>query len=139
MSDWIKHYRTNKHVVWIKCKCSDQSEHFFHDMKDWVSLVSHTSKQSTHLSELALQFRSHEEKLDLTEAEGIYLITSAMCSMGGASKNYLTFGKVNGNSVKKQMWIIPELIVEKEYDDTIDNCFEEAIIDVRKKKKNGEE
>jgi len=105
-------------------------------MKDWVSLVSHTSEESTYLTELALQYRSHEEKLDLTEAKGIYLITSAMCSMGGASRNYLTFGKVNGNSVKKQMWIIPELIIEKEYDDTIDNCFEEAIINVKEKKEN---
>jgi hypothetical protein len=93
----------------------------------------------TYLAELSLQFRSHEEKLDLTDAEGIYLITSAMCSMGGASKNYLTFGKVNGSSVKKQMWIIPELIIEKEYDDTIDNCFEEAIINVGEKKKDGKE
>ena len=139
MSEWIKHYRTNKHVVWIKCKCSDQSEHFFHNMKDWVSLVSDTCKQSIYLTELAIQFRSHEEKLDITNCDSVYLITSAMCAMGGGSKNYLTFGKVNGNSVKKQMWIIPELIVEKEYDDTVDNCFEEAIIDVRKKKKNGEE
>lgn len=139
MSEWIKHYRTNKRVVWIKCKCSDQSEHFFHSMKDWVSLVSDTCKQSNYLTELAIQFRSHEEKLDITDCDSVYLITSAMCSMGGASKNYLTFGKVNGKSVKKQMWIIPELIVEKEYDDTIDNCFEEAIIDVREKKKNGEE
>ena len=128
MSNWIQHYRTNKHVVWMKCKCSDGSESFFHDMKDWVSLAARVSKQSIYLTELALQYRSHEEKLDL--------ITSAMCSMGGASKNYLTFGKVNGNSVKKQMWIIPELIIEKEYDDTIANCFEEAIIDVKEKKEN---
>jgi hypothetical protein len=105
-------------------------------MKDWVSLAARVSKQSIHLTELALQYRSHEEKLDLTGAKGIYLITSAMCSMGGASKNYLTFGKVNGDSVKKQMWIIPELIIEKEYDDTIDNCFEEAIIDGKEKKEN---
>lgn len=139
MSNWLQHYRTNKHVVWIKCRLSDQSEHFLYKMKDWVTLVANTSKQSTYLTELSFQYRSHEEKLDITNCDNIYLITSAMCSMGGASKNYLTFGKVNGNSIKKQMWIIPELIVEKEYDDTVDNCFEEAIIDVREKKKNGEE
>ena len=57
-----------------------------------------------------------------------------MGSMGAKSRNYLTYGKINGDKVKKQMWIIPELVVEKTYDDIIDNCFEEAIIDVEKTK-----
>ena len=39
----------------------------------------------------------------------------------------------------KQMWLIPELIVEKELFDELDECFEEAIIYNEKAKKNRQE
>jgi hypothetical protein len=139
MSSWKNHYRSNKRAVWIKCNTSDGQEHFMHKMGAWTKFIEGCKHKNVKLSRLSIQYRSHEEKLDITNCDSVYLITSIMGSMGADSKNYLTYGKVNGSQVKKQMWIIPELIVEKEYDDTIDNCFEEAIIDVRKKKKNGEE
>jgi len=51
-----------------------------------------------------------------------------MGQMGGDTKHYFTTGKVLNDKVEKKMWITPELIVDKEYDDEIENCFEEAII-----------
>ena len=133
-SSWKEHYRTNKHAVWIKCKTTDGEEHFMHKMSDWTKLVKACKDKRVKLRNLSIQYRSHEEKLDITNCDNIYLITSIMGSMGAKSRNYLTYGKINGDKVKKQMWIIPELVVEKTYDDIIDNCFEEAIIDVEKTK-----
>ena len=51
-----------------------------------------------------------------------------MGQMGGQTKNYFTTGLVNGDKVEKKMWLTPELVVDKEYEDEIENCFEEAII-----------
>ena len=48
--------------------------------------------------------------------------------MGGDSKHYYTVGIIKGDVVHKKMWIIPELIEEKSYEDDIDACFEEGII-----------
>tara|TARA_B100001123_G_C14939325_1_gene879017 strand:+ start:89 stop:511 length:423 start_codon:yes stop_codon:yes gene_type:complete len=134
-SKWKEHYRTNKHVVWIKCETADGEEHFMYKMSDWTNLIKACKDKGVKLRSLSIQYRSHEEKLDVTNCDNVYLITSIMGSMGVKSRNYLTYGKINGDKVKKQMWIIPELVVEKTYDDIIDNCFEEAIIDVEKTEK----
>jgi len=60
-----------------------------------------------------------------------------MGQMGSDSKNYFTSGKVSKGKVYKKMWLIPELIVEKEFEDDVEDCFSEAII-YDKKKKNRE-
>ena len=43
-----------------------------------------------------------------------------MGQMGGETKNYFTTGIINGEKVKKKMWITPELIVTNEYEDEIE-------------------
>ena len=51
-----------------------------------------------------------------------------MGQMGGESREYYTTGTLKNGIVHKKMWMIPELIVEKEYKDEEDECFKEAII-----------
>jgi hypothetical protein len=134
MSEWLKHYRSNKDAVWIKCHTSDGIDRYMHKMSDWVELVKLSLKSDVFLQSLSIQYRSHEEPLDIVGCDRVYLITSVMGSMGNPSRDYLTFGKVIGDVVEKQMWLIPELIVEKTYNDTIENCFKEAIINVKKER-----
>jgi len=62
-----------------------------------------------------------------------------MGTMGGASTNYYTFGVLKDGKMHKEMWLVPELIMEKEMVDDLDQCFEEVIIYNEKKKKNTEE
>ena len=139
MSKWLDHYRSNKQATWIKCKTSDGIDRYMYKMSDWTDLVKLSIQSGIFLQSLSIQFRSHKEILDVTDCDRIYLITSVMGSMAGPSKNYLTYGKINGNSVEKQMWLIPELIIEKTYSDTIENCFAEAIINVKETPKNRKE
>ena len=51
-----------------------------------------------------------------------------MGRMGGKSNEYYTTGILKDGTMHKHMWLIPELIVEKELHDDLDECFEEAII-----------
>ena len=44
------------------------------------------------------------------------------------TKDYYTIGKLVDGVVLKSRWLTPELIVEEKIEDSLDNCFEEAII-----------
>ena len=65
---------------------------------------------------------------DVDGAEGVYLVRSVMGQIGGDSSNYYVIGRVVGDKVLKTSWLTPELIQEENFEDTLDNCFEEAII-----------
>jgi len=91
------------------------------------------------VEELYLQFRSHEVEIDVKDTDAIYLIRSVMGQMGNKTHQYYTTGRLEGGKMHKQMWLIPELIVEKELSDELDECFEEAIIYNEKAKKNRQE
>ena len=80
------------------------------------------------ITKFELQFRSHVEPCDVDNAEAVYFVRSVMGQIGEKSKEYFTVGVLKDDVVHKKMWLKPELIVEKEYKDTIEGCFEEATI-----------
>lgn len=125
---FIEAYKTNKTAVWIRCKLTNGEEYNFDRHEQWRDLKERCESEKIYFSELCLQYKSHKESIDIDDSDGIYLIRSAMGQMGGETKNYFTVGTVNGDKVKKKMWLTPELIVDKEYEDEIENCFKEAII-----------
>lgn len=125
---FIEAYKTNKTAVWIRCKLTNGEEYNFDKHEQWRDLKERCESEKIYFSELCLQYKSHKESIDIDDSDGIYLIRSAMGQMGGETKNYFTVGTVNGDKVKKKMWLTPELIVDKEYEDEIENCFKEAII-----------
>ena len=125
---FIEAYKTNKTAVWIRCKLTNGEEYNFDKHEQWRDLKERCESEKIDFSELCLQYKSHKESIDIDDSDGIYLIRSAMGQMGGETKNYFTVGTVNGDKVKKKMWLTPELIVDKEYEDEIENCFKEAII-----------
>lgn len=140
MSNWIEEYRKNKNAIWIRGILSNDEE-FYHDKFDgWISIKNRCEKENLFLRELSLQFRSHQVNIDLKDAEAIYLIRSAMGKFGETnSREYYTTGILKNGKVYKQMWVLPELIVEKELIDDIEECFEEALLYDRKKTENGKE
>jgi len=135
---WIKSYRTNKRAVWIRCKLTSGEEFNYDDFSGWRTIKNKCEKENLFLSQLYLQYRSHKCKIDVSDAEAVYLVRSVLGQMGGDTKNYYTVGTLIDGTVYKKMWIVPELIVDKEYEDEIENCFEEAII-YDKTKENREE
>ena len=59
-----------------------------------------------------------------------------MGQIGARTKQYLTTGVLKKGTVYKQMWLIPELIVDKELEDDLSECFEQALIYNEEKKQN---
>ena len=126
--EWVKHYRKNKEAVWIKIKLTNNQEFYFHEFEGWNSIKKKCESQGLFVKELHLQFRSHKIEIDLEDAEAVYLIRSIMGQMGAQNKQYYTTGILKNGIVYKKMWLIPELVVEKELEDDIEDCFEEALI-----------
>lgn len=137
--DWISKYRTNKDAVWIKCKLTDGRQFYHDEFGGWIDIKKICDNEGVFVDELKLSFRSHEVTVDLEGADAIYLIKSAMGQIGAETKHYYTTGVVKSGIVYKQMWLIPELVIDKEFEEGIEECFEQAVIYNEQKKTNREE
>jgi len=141
MNDWLTNYRTNKNAVWIKCRMCTGEWVYMDDLSEgWLDLVRRCNTEKIYIKRLSLQFRSHEVELNIQDADGIYLMKSVIGNMGGESYDCLTFGRVEGVVMKKQMWSIPDLLLNKSITDSVSECFQEAIVydEFRKKEKTGD-
>lgn len=136
--EWISKYRTNKDAVWIKVKLTNGKQFYHDNFKGWIEVKKICDEEDLFVEELKLSFRSHEISVDLSDAEAIYLITSAMGQIGAETKHYYTTGVLKDGIVYKQMWLIPELVVDKEFEENIEECFRQAVIYNDKKKKVGQ-
>jgi hypothetical protein len=114
--------------VFINVQLSNGRDIYFSDYDDWLKVKHICSSEGLKLIKLALQFRTHLEEVDISDADAVYLVRSVMGQIGQKSRRYLTTGSLVDGVVHKKMWLTPELIVEKEYEDTIEACFEEAMI-----------
>lgn len=125
---WLKAYRANKDAIWIRCKLSNNEELFYDKFEGWLSIKEKCEKENLFFNELSLQFRSNNFHIDTKDCDGIYLIRSVLGQVGSESKNYYTVGKIYGTAVKKQMVLVPELIVDKEFEQNVSECFAQAVI-----------
>jgi len=126
--EWYKEYQKDREKVWIIAEFSDDSKIYFSEHSVWLKIKDICKEKRLSITQLQLQFRSHVVDVEIDGADAIYLIRSIKGQLGGQSRDYVTVGKVQSNSVKKDMWLIPELIIEETFEETIDKCFEEAII-----------
>lgn len=139
MSDkWLEAYRGNKSAIWIRCLLSSGEELFYDKFDGWLNLKEKCEKEKVFFNTLSLQFRSNKLDLDIKDCDAIYMIRSVMGQIGSDTRNYYTVGKVRGTKVSKQMILVPELIVDKEFEEDVSECFSEAII-YNETTKNGKE
>lgn len=131
---WLKKYRTNKSAIWINVQLTNGEEFYYDEFEGWRELKTKCEDENLFIQELSLQFRSHEVTIDLEDAEAVYLIRSVMGQMGADTRQYYTTGILKDGIVHKKMWMIPELVVDKELQDDIEECFEEALIYDKTKK-----
>lgn len=137
---WKQHYaQCNIHHTWIKVMTTDGEHFFFSDPKKWFGIKEYCEKKSVFIQDMHLQFRSHKCIMDIEDAEALYLVNSVLGVVGMDTKHYLTIGVLKDGMVHKKMWLVPELIVEKETTDDLSLCFREAIIYNEEKKKNQQE
>jgi hypothetical protein len=125
---WLEEYRKDKYKVWIRATLSNGTEYYLPNHDQWVALQSVCKDQQLNVLKLGLQYRSHFVEVDTSDCDGVYLIRSLIGVMGENSKQSITIGKVYGDTVKKTMWVTPELIAELTSEDKIEDCFKEALI-----------
>ena len=137
--EWLSRYRSNKDAIWIKCKLTDDRQFYHDDFKGWLEIKDICDTDGVFVKELKLSFRSHEISVDIDDAEAVYLIKSVMGQIGADTKHYYTTGVLKEGIVYKQMWLIPELVIDKEFEENIEECFRQAVIYNDQEKKNREE
>ena len=134
---WAEFYRSDKsntRFTFIKVM-TDDGEHFFcREYDHWHQVKDYCDKKSVFIQDLHLQFRSNRCIIDVKDIDAIYVVRSVLGAMGQETKHYLTIGTLSGDTVSKAMYLVPELIIEKEYEDTLSNCFDEALIYNEKKR-----
>lgn len=141
---WAKFYSSDKKNVnklFIKVMTSDGEHFFFSDYDHWFLVKEHCEKKEVFIKDLHLQFRSTKCIIDIGTPDAVYLVRSAWGSIGRPTRDFYTVGLLKDDGyVHKQMWVVPELLLDKEYEDNLSECFKEALIyDDRKKKKNRQE
>ena len=120
---WLIEYRKQKSSIWVIAELSDGTEVYFKDHKKWLKVKDKCSQEDLYVKAVRLQFRSHVVRLDMEDSEAAYLVRSVMGEVGGPTKHYYTVGKLREGIVYKSRWLVPEKV-----EDSLDNCFKEAII-----------
>ena len=134
--EWLKEYRKDKTSIWVRAVLSDGREIFFREYKTWLSIKETCISDSLSVCMIKLQYKSHLEEIDVSNAEAVYLVRSIKGQIGGSTREYYTVGKLVNGIVLKSKWLTPELVEEEKTEETLDNCFEEAMIYNHARKSN---
>jgi hypothetical protein len=127
-NDWLIEYKKDKTLTWFKVTLSDKLDYYFSNYSDWADIKRICESNKLNVISIGLQYKSNSCNVDTIDADGVYLIRSALGAMGEVTKQTITIGKLYNKIVYKTMWVVPELVEQLNDHDVIENCFEEAII-----------
>ncbi|NBP01092.1 MAG: hypothetical protein EBU90_13345 [Proteobacteria bacterium] len=127
-SDWLTEYKKNKTLTWFKVTLSDKLDYYFNQYEDWFDIKKICQSCKLNIISISLQYKSNSCNIDTIDADGVYLVRSALGAIGETTKQTITIGKLYNSIVYKTMWVVPELVEQLNDQDKIENCFEEAII-----------
>ena len=121
--------RSNRVITWVVLQTDTDDKIYFRNYKCWSSeFLKWFKENNIKIKKFGLQYKSHEYLIDCKNADGIYVIKSVFGRMGGDSKQCFNIGVVNRGKVSKKVIGTPELLQTDEYEDTIENCFEEGLL-----------
>jgi hypothetical protein len=127
-NDWLIEYKKDKTLTWFKVTLSDKLDYYFSNYSDWADIKRICESNKLNVIAIGLQYKSNSCNVDTIDADGVYLIRSALGAMGEITRQTITIGKLYNKIVYKTMWVVPELVEQLNDQDVIENCFEEAII-----------
>lgn len=126
--DWLEEYRKDRYKTWVKTTLSNGEIRYFSNYEDWQKIKDICQKDKLNVVELGLQRKSNYVSVDTTGCDGVYLVRSMLGMMGQNAISTFTIGKIFGQKVEKQVFLIPELIEHRKEEDPITSCFEEALL-----------
>lgn len=127
-ADWLVEYKKDKTLTWFKVTLSNNLDYYFNNYEDWFEIKKICTLHHVNVISIGLQYKSNSCNIDTIDADGVYLVRSALGAIGEVTKQTITIGKLYNQIVYKTMWVVPELVEQLNDQDKIENCFEEAII-----------
>jgi hypothetical protein len=126
---WLLEYKQNKYNVWFTIDLSNGEKIYLRHYDEWYGkLKQYCYHNNLKIECINLQYRSNIISIDTRNSNAVYLIRSVLGQIGQANKQTVTIGKLINNTMKKSIFLTPELITYLEEEDPIESCFEEAII-----------
>ena len=136
-NDFLADMRSEDYFsTWVNVKFSNGSELYFNQARHWKNIKAKCYKEEIEITSVDLQFRSHCENVYSGSGRGVYLVPTVVGEMGGVSRECITVGVIDGDTVRKKIWTTPEIIEDKSYEDDVENCFEEALVYKNDKRQN---
>ena len=105
--EWLEEYRKDKTSIWVRTVLSDGREIFFREYRTWLSIKETCISDSLSVCMIKLQYKSHLEEIDMSDAEAVYLVRSIKGQIGGNTREYYTVGKLVNGVVLKSKWLTP--------------------------------
>jgi len=131
--NWNKVYKSldteNKRKVWIVVWLDNGENLFLQEHSQWLKLKNYVESKNLKILKVGLRYRSHQIETETTEAEAVYIVRSIFGQVGSETRQTYTIGQLKDGVVYKTVWFAPELIEQESYEDTLENCFKEALID----------
>jgi hypothetical protein len=122
--DWLEEYRKDKSKLWIIVSISSGEEFYFTDYNYWFAIKS----KGLNVTKIKLQYRSNVVEKSFFDCDGVYLIRSVLGRPSEDTIQTMTIGTVIDGIVHKDVFVVPSLVLRDNYKDSLEECFEEAII-----------
>lgn len=129
--NWTKAY-TDDHDrdrIWVYFRTSNDKEIHLQEYEHWLTVQEYLNNNNLTIVQLGLRYRSHLIKQDTSTSKAVYVVRSVKGEMYGVTKECYTIGLMDDyGKMHKTMWMTPALVEEMKTIDSIDDCFEEAIV-----------
>ena len=90
---WSQIFRKNVRATWLIVTLKDGTEYFIDSTERWHELKRYCDNNEVFLSKLSIQFKSHRERVDISDIDGIYFAKSIVGILGAESKQTYTISK----------------------------------------------
>ena len=123
VDDFIRDFQEN-YTMWI-ATLNDGTVVYQDDWKPnvekaaWLRLKDYCDRPSLHVTELRAQFRDHVERVP-SNADGYTFRFGVGADWGGPTRQQYVLGYVVGDTRRKVVYKVPELIVEVEKEQSVD-------------------
>lgn len=126
--EWRSLYSKNRYDIWFIVSLSNDETIYLRNYKEWLLLKNYCESNKYNIVCLKIRYKSHIVSIDTKNSNGVYLVKSILGSLNSKSIDTITSGILKNNIVRKTIWTTPELVEYLSEDDSVDNCFEKALI-----------